>query len=160
MLLSWLLLIEMLRLTTTADCFLLQKLVLTFFFVNRIHSLFWGWNMKTTASWPGRGNGRSFRRKMMVARHHYLPLENIWKRNSTHFSRKSFRDISSHQKESPGSHVYLGSKLPSRTTTAVIHTGWPKSKFTNSNGYICSSENKHFWSHVGKAKMCLKGLLS
>ena len=37
------------------------------------------------------------RRKMIVASHHYLPLENIWKRNSTHFSRKSFQEISSHQ---------------------------------------------------------------
>ena len=34
-------------------------------------------------------------------------------------------------------------------------TGWPKSKFTFS---ICSiSETKHFWPHVGKAKMCLRG---
>ena len=42
------------------------------------------------------------RRKMIVASHHYLPLENIWKRNSTHFSRKSFQEISSHQKIVPG----------------------------------------------------------
>ena len=42
------------------------------------------------------------RRKMILARHHYLPLENIWKRNSTHFSRKSFQEISSHQKIVPG----------------------------------------------------------
>ena len=32
-------------------------------------------------------------------------------------------------------------------------TGWPKSKFANSNGY--NSVNMHFWPDVGKAKMCL-----
>ena len=32
-------------------------------------------------------------------------------------------------------------------------TGWPKSKFANSNGY--NFVNMHFWPHVGKAKMCL-----
>ena len=36
-------------------------------------------------------------------------------------------------------------------------TGWPKSKFANSNGY--NSENIHFWPHVGKAKVGL-GCLS
>ena len=35
-------------------------------------------------------------------------------------------------------------------------TGWPKSKFANSNGY--SSENTHFWPYVDKAKMCFGGL--
>ena len=35
-------------------------------------------------------------------------------------------------------------------------TGWPKSKFANSNGY--NSENMHLWPHVDKAKMCLGGL--
>ena len=33
-------------------------------------------------------------------------------------------------------------------------TGWPKSKFSFSNGY--NSETKLFWPHVGKAKMCLR----
>ena len=35
----------------------------------------------------------------------------------------------------------------------MVRTGWPKSKFANSNGY--NSVNMHFWPHVGKAKMCL-----
>ena len=37
-----------------------------------------------------------------------------------------------------------------------ICTGWPKSKFANSNGY--TFENTHIWSHIGKAKMCFRGL--
>ena len=37
-----------------------------------------------------------------------------------------------------------------------IGTGWPKSKFPNSNGY--NSENTHFWPHLGTAKMCFGGL--
>ena len=38
----------------------------------------------------------------------------------------------------------------------ILCTGWPKSKFANSNG--CNSLDKHFWPHVGKAKMCLAGV--
>ena len=34
-------------------------------------------------------------------------------------------------------------------------TGWPKSKLPFSKGYY--SETKHFWPHVGKAKMRLRG---
>ena len=34
----------------------------------------------------------------------------------------------------------------------LCSTGWPKSKFANSNGY--NSENTHFWPHVVKSKMC------
>ena len=37
----------------------------------------------------------------------------------------------------------------------IVPTGWPKSKFPISNGY--SSVSEHFWPHVGKVKMCLKG---
>ena len=37
-----------------------------------------------------------------------------------------------------------------------ICTGWPKSKFVISPG--CNSETMHFWTHVGKAKMCLRGV--
>ena len=36
------------------------------------------------------------------------------------------------------------------------HTGWPKSKFEMSFGYL--SETMHFWPHVGKAKMHLRGV--
>ena len=39
-----------------------------------------------------------------------------------------------------------------RTKEEKIRTGWPKSKFAFSNGYI--SGNMHFWPHVGKAKIC------
>ena len=35
-------------------------------------------------------------------------------------------------------------------------TGWPKSIFEMSFGY--NSETMHFWPHVGKAKMCLRGV--
>ena len=36
-----------------------------------------------------------------------------------------------------------------------VITGWPKSKFLILNDY--NSETKHFWPHVGKAKMGLRG---
>ena len=34
-------------------------------------------------------------------------------------------------------------------------TGWAKSKLAYSKGY--NSKTKHFWPHVGKAKMCFRG---
>ena len=43
-----------------------------------------------------------------------------------------------------------------RFSMKLCTTGWPKSKFANSNGY--NSVNMHFWTHVGKSKMCLGGL--
>ena len=33
------------------------------------------------------------------------------------------------------------------------NTGWPKLKFAQTIGH--TTENTQFWSHVGKAKMCL-----
>ena len=37
-----------------------------------------------------------------------------------------------------------------------LDTGWPKSKFEMSFGN--NSETMHFWPHVGKAKMRLRGI--
>ena len=41
------------------------------------------------------------------------------------------------------------------TSSKLATTGWPKSKFPISND--CTSVCVHFWPHVGKAKMCLRG---